>query len=70
MRIRKVFDPRKHINHLAELIARTKIDRETVVCSLKCSLNRFIKDMKPDGVVNIGDAADMHSLNRFDKGTG
>ena len=33
-------------------------------------LNRFIKDLKPDVVVNIGDAADMHSLNSFDKGKG
>ena len=33
-------------------------------------LNKFIKDLKPDVVVNIGDAADMHSLNTFDKGKG
>ena len=33
-------------------------------------LNKFIKDLKPDVIVNIGDAAEMHSLNSFDKGTG
>jgi predicted MPP superfamily phosphohydrolase len=33
-------------------------------------LNKFIKDLKPDVIVNIGDAADMHSLNSFDKGKG
>ena len=33
-------------------------------------LNKFIKDLKPDVVINIGDAADMHSLNTFDKGKG
>jgi hypothetical protein len=33
-------------------------------------LNRFIKDLNPDVVINIGDAADMHSLNSFDKGKG
>ena len=31
-------------------------------------LNKFIKDLKPDVVINIGDAGDMHSLNTFDKG--
>ena len=33
-------------------------------------LNRFIKDLKPDVIINIGDAADMYSLNTFDKGKG
>lgn len=33
-------------------------------------LNKFIKDLKPDVVINIGDAADMFSLNSFDKGKG
>lgn len=33
-------------------------------------LNKFIRDLKPDVIVNIGDAADMHSLNTFDKGKG
>tara|TARA_R110000824_G_scaffold44036_1_gene128437 strand:+ start:2390 stop:3151 length:762 start_codon:yes stop_codon:yes gene_type:complete len=33
-------------------------------------LNKLIRDIKPDVIVNIGDAADMHSLNTFDKGKG
>ncbi len=33
-------------------------------------LSKFIRDLKPDTVINIGDAADMHSLNSFDKGKG
>ena len=33
-------------------------------------LNKFIKQLKPDTIINIGDAADMHSLNSFDKGKG
>lgn len=32
-------------------------------------LGRFIKDIKPDVVINIGDAADMPSLSAYDKGT-
>lgn len=31
-------------------------------------LGRFIKDLKPDVVVNIGDAADLSSLSSYDKG--
>ena len=31
-------------------------------------LGRLIKDLKPDVVVNLGDAADMASLSSFDKG--
>ena len=33
-------------------------------------LNKFIKDLKPEVIINIGDAGDMHSLNSFDKGKG
>lgn len=32
-------------------------------------LGKFIKDLKPDVVINIGDAADMCSLSSYDKGT-
>jgi 3',5'-cyclic AMP phosphodiesterase CpdA len=31
-------------------------------------LGQFIKELKPDVVVNLGDAADMASLSTFDKG--
>jgi hypothetical protein len=31
-------------------------------------LGKFIKDLKPHVVVNIGDAADLASLSTFDKG--
>ena len=32
-------------------------------------LGRFILDVKPDVVVNLGDMADMYSLNEYEKGT-
>ena len=32
-------------------------------------LGKLIKDLKPDGVINIGDAADMPYLCSYDKGT-
>lgn len=31
-------------------------------------LGQLMKDLKPDVVVNMGDAADMHSLSAYDKG--
>lgn len=31
-------------------------------------LNKLIKSIRPEVIVNIGDAGDMHSLNSFDKG--
>lgn len=33
-------------------------------------LGQFIKDLKPDVVINMGDAADMPSLSTYDKGKG
>mgnify|MGYP003631628854 FL=1 len=31
-------------------------------------LNKFIKSLRPEVIINLGDAGDMHSLNSFDKG--
>lgn len=33
-------------------------------------IGKLILELKPDVVINMGDAADMNSLSKFDKGTG